>query len=314
MATKALTYVNRDLGHATTIPITGTYLRGDRLWNRVPWPGHPIGWVCIIAGSPGTWKPFGDIGGSASSLWTPAMLTSLQLWYPAWALELADAASVTTWPDLSRNGFDVTQATAANKPTFQNDSTVLSAVQPSVDFDGSNDILTSTANINALRTDTTGVMLAVAKSTSATAGEAVISFSRTAQNFYLEGEARNASDHMQVGQRAGDTADTVEGSTAVGSSWHLLMWGSNDTAFVLEVDGAGQTESATSGSNNGDWMSTVTSMDRVSLGARFDNTSVKNLLTGSIAEVLYMNSFTEWTTERSNILAYINRIYGSAFS
>ena len=43
------------------IPDSGTYTRGDIVWNTEPEVGRCVGWVCVRAGSPGTWMPFGEI-------------------------------------------------------------------------------------------------------------------------------------------------------------------------------------------------------------------------------------------------------------
>lgn len=43
-------------------PTTGTWLAGQRVYHSSPTAGGNIGWVCTVAGSPGTWKPFGTIG------------------------------------------------------------------------------------------------------------------------------------------------------------------------------------------------------------------------------------------------------------
>jgi hypothetical protein len=37
------------------------YKKGDIVWNSDPDAGEPIGWVCVVAGNPGTWKAFGTI-------------------------------------------------------------------------------------------------------------------------------------------------------------------------------------------------------------------------------------------------------------
>ncbi len=42
-------------------PSSGNYNKGDVVWNTEPRPGSYIGWVCISAGAPGIWLPFGDI-------------------------------------------------------------------------------------------------------------------------------------------------------------------------------------------------------------------------------------------------------------
>ena len=43
------------------VPDSGTYTRGDIVWNTEPEVGRCVGWVCVRTGSPGTWMPFGEI-------------------------------------------------------------------------------------------------------------------------------------------------------------------------------------------------------------------------------------------------------------
>lgn|GEM_PF-2364796 len=45
----------------TAAPAIGEHARGDIVWNLTPTPGGHVGWVCTEAGTPGIWKPFGDI-------------------------------------------------------------------------------------------------------------------------------------------------------------------------------------------------------------------------------------------------------------
>lgn len=45
----------------TAAPTTGTWARGDRVINQSPAAGGYIGWVCVQAGTPGVWKPYGKI-------------------------------------------------------------------------------------------------------------------------------------------------------------------------------------------------------------------------------------------------------------
>ena len=42
--------------------VNGNYGIGDIIWNTIPVASGNIGWVCITAGSPGTWKTFGSVG------------------------------------------------------------------------------------------------------------------------------------------------------------------------------------------------------------------------------------------------------------
>lgn len=47
--------------YAAASPTTGTWPRGWIRWNSNPTSGENIGWVCVTAGTPGTWYPFGSI-------------------------------------------------------------------------------------------------------------------------------------------------------------------------------------------------------------------------------------------------------------
>ena len=42
-------------------PSSGSYRKGDVVWNDNPKPTGWVGWVCISDGTPGIWKPFGQI-------------------------------------------------------------------------------------------------------------------------------------------------------------------------------------------------------------------------------------------------------------
>ena len=47
--------------YASAPPQEGNYTVGDIFWNTSPRVGSCIGWVCLRAGSPGAWYPFGEI-------------------------------------------------------------------------------------------------------------------------------------------------------------------------------------------------------------------------------------------------------------
>jgi len=46
---------------AESIPTNGTYNKGDVVWSNDPKPTGYMGWVCVREGTPGMWKPFGQI-------------------------------------------------------------------------------------------------------------------------------------------------------------------------------------------------------------------------------------------------------------
>lgn len=49
----------QDTGSAA--PTTGTYAKGWIRWSTNPSAGGTMGWICVTAGTPGTWKTFGVI-------------------------------------------------------------------------------------------------------------------------------------------------------------------------------------------------------------------------------------------------------------
>ena len=42
-------------------PTSGSYRKGDLVWNDNPQSDGYVGWVCVREGTPGLWKPFGKI-------------------------------------------------------------------------------------------------------------------------------------------------------------------------------------------------------------------------------------------------------------
>lgn len=61
MVTKVNATVQDQAIKLAAAPTTGTYTRGDVVWNSEVGTGdeEPTGWVCVIAGTPGTWESFG---------------------------------------------------------------------------------------------------------------------------------------------------------------------------------------------------------------------------------------------------------------
>jgi hypothetical protein len=49
---------------SSAYPTAGSFNSGDIVWNSDPRINHYVGWVCVQAGSPGIWEPFGKIGNS----------------------------------------------------------------------------------------------------------------------------------------------------------------------------------------------------------------------------------------------------------
>lgn len=47
--------------HRTASPAAGTWNVGDIVWNTEPSVGNPIGWMCTVAGTPGTWVALANL-------------------------------------------------------------------------------------------------------------------------------------------------------------------------------------------------------------------------------------------------------------
>lgn len=45
----------------TAAPTTGTWKRGDVVWNLTPSAAGAPGWICVTAGTPGTWKAMANV-------------------------------------------------------------------------------------------------------------------------------------------------------------------------------------------------------------------------------------------------------------
>lgn len=46
---------------SSVAPASGSYKVGDLVWNDKPRPTGYVGWICVREGTPGEWKPFGQI-------------------------------------------------------------------------------------------------------------------------------------------------------------------------------------------------------------------------------------------------------------
>lgn len=84
-------------GNSTTYP-TGTdqnWQLGDIQWNNTPTYGSPAGWICTVAGSPGTWVTFGALGGGTAALTTTATSGTLSSGYNMILLNPASTGTYT---------------------------------------------------------------------------------------------------------------------------------------------------------------------------------------------------------------------------
>jgi hypothetical protein len=55
-------FENKKFMNGTETPTSGTFRQGDIIWNENTVTSGYIGWVCVRTGTPGEWRPFGQIG------------------------------------------------------------------------------------------------------------------------------------------------------------------------------------------------------------------------------------------------------------
>lgn len=82
-------------------PTTGTWAKGDLVWNSAVYGGTNAGWICVTAGTPGTWVAFGNLAGgemagSPAGVIAPSFIgmevldTAASKWYKSTGLTSAD--------------------------------------------------------------------------------------------------------------------------------------------------------------------------------------------------------------------------------
>jgi len=62
MTVGSISFANKKFEVGNGAPTAGRYNKGDIVWNSEPQDHSYVGWVCVVAGTPGQWQPFGAIG------------------------------------------------------------------------------------------------------------------------------------------------------------------------------------------------------------------------------------------------------------
>ena len=56
-----ISFESKKMAVGESSPISGSWRKGDVVWNSDPKPSGKVGWVCTKTGTPGEWKTFGQI-------------------------------------------------------------------------------------------------------------------------------------------------------------------------------------------------------------------------------------------------------------
>ena len=216
----------------------------------------------------------------------------------------ADDDVVGGWEDQSGNGFDVTQAVAANKPLLK---TGILNGKPVLRFDKTNDYLSRAAVLG--ESDTQGTLFFVAGTDDADQ-QMVLCISDDASNSrrILFGKAA-IDDRMELFQRAADVGEQIDGSTAVNDGVHrIFTFKSSGTVYTFYLNGTAEEINVVAGANNGDWIGDCSSLDVTAVGA-WVYSGVVSYWEDDIAEIIYYDTALS-DAEREKVENYLGAKYG----
>lgn len=248
---------------------------------------------------------------SLTNITSPLDLDSLFYWFAAdvgvtdsLGGAIATDEGVGTWNDLSGNGYHVTQTTNGARPVYK--ATGGSGSKPTIQFDGSNDFLASSAHFWG--SDDISIF-AVVKFANATrnASEAIVGkwLSTTANRQWLFYGLGSAAFALQFNTSTDGTASASwrAPNNSKHTAWKVHSMLSSGVDADLWTDGASVTAAA-------DVTSTIfdDATEGVSIGAL--NTSTTPTFFGqiSVSEVIVYSRELS-ATERAAIENYLNKKY-----
>ncbi len=202
-----------------------------------------------------------------------------------------DGTGVSSWTDSSGNARTLSQATAANQPTF-----TLNAVngRPGLYFDGTTDYMQSAAALSTMLSGGAGTIFVVFKpNESVGATNVLVSDSAATPNMQLYHTSTNL-----VAVHYDGTTDTASESGISLGTWMLGIWAHTSTAIL-------------SGLNDGDTadMTSTATGATSSLAGLFNvGNHSTNYFGGYVAEIIVFNS--ELSEEnRRRVMAYLYQKY-----
>lgn len=193
------------------------------------------------------------------ALWLDAEVTS----YNTGTTQATDGQTVGEWVDII-GSYSFTEAT--NKPIFRASA---QNGRGGIEFDGTNDILTHSAQI---LTGTSGAIFLAYKLDTVTGVSQVI-FSQSdeaSNNTYCSVRCEDTSatpDSQAIVQNNGGSVTVVAANTALATGAVLLSIISDGSSYRIKVNGSDVTEDIAVGSNDGDWFGDVTGTDNTTIGA-----------------------------------------------
>lgn len=230
----------------------------------------------------------------------PSSAACAAQWWADDLVAVGDGNPVGSWVDRV-GGIEVTSS-GTSRPTFDADGI---GGKPSVNFDGSNDYLTSTSKL--LQRRPKGAIVAVIKGCT---GHILAQGSGGYQFFYLTGHIPSSSGRMVLeSYDGGGSVQQLRVTTAHGSDPRVIEFSSDAAVVSGRVDNGPESLVALSGSNYGYWTSQPSGMNRLTLGALYIGSGFQDFNNGRLAFLgVYDQPLS--STDRDNLYGWINDTYG----
>ena len=242
---------------------------------------------------------------AAGKRFLPTDISGLKLWLDASAIELSDGAAISSWTDLSGNGFDFIQSSESCRPLYK---TGIINGKPVVRFDGSDDRL-ACYSLSGLGGNNSKTIFAVATVGTGSSEHTIFQLgeSGVSGRTFILGCKRDSSQFKWGVWQWGSGYD-LDDSASVSGAWAIIVGvkdGNNLSLYRNGVLRAGPTarSAANIRANNS------------RIGARFDNgtTGAAMFFQGDLAELVLYDSALA-ATDIQKINKYLSQKYGIALS
>lgn len=231
-------------------------------------------------------------GGPTTAAFVPTDVANLAFWFKADQIGGTDGDALTTWSDQSGNSRNITQATAAKKPTYKDNGTDNLNGKPVVFFDGTDDWLKTSAEVSW--PTAYSVFWVVKTSTGFTAYPMAANGSTTELTFQFD----SATLWKVNGTNTSNTNNGQDSATITSGAWTVLSGMVRETTAELYAQGVTGGSTARTGTNN-------SGNAHLTLGA-YDGTF--GYLNGYVAEVVVY--FADiGATDRQRVEDYLGSKY-----
>lgn len=186
-----------------------------------------------IDGYSGVWSMQEIADAKREGLWPkdiPKTISGLTLWFAADHLTgFNDGDAVTTWPDQSGNGYDVTQGTAGSRPLYK---TNIFKGKPALLFDGTDDYFANTTS-NPFTAGAARTVFGVLKSNTDT--NWALLQCRTSTTYWGYSSALYSGTYMYFGDGVNGSGNTTSKSS------EIVVQGTGRHIVAIRAPGAGGT-------------------------------------------------------------------------